>query len=763
MVKQSEGITEGKVLGGFIMAATEYERAYQNQDSKQILFARDLAPSYDFTTTAGTLDATAYGNGTVSYQWYKSDGTNETKIADATSATYTPTESGSYYCIATANGNTIKTSETTVTAKSNSNTDNGSTDNNGGSENGETTTIFSLSVNTGANASVAKQNELSLAEYATITGGSASVYNGKGSAQNMIVNGSITYTDKSTQYVKITLNKALTKGDVITIATSGSKIYAAKDNSGNITNNIAKSPYTVDDNLAGATVLYLSSGDKGKTISSITITRPVKKYTVSATAGTGGSVTIANASGATVTSDTEVEANTSLTFTATPSDGYVFVNWTDASNKEVSTNATYTRTVTAAISLTANFKAKTPVDPTESGVKPVFLESFKGITINLNQDSKNRTITVPLIHDGEDVSSYFKYTYTITPTGNTSSVTGSTLNFTPETAGTYTVTVSATPDSDGTDDYSDVYDNPEPIIFTLKVDSKNQTISVTPDPTSIKMYAGTTRVAPDLTVKTETTTLDDTEYNTLWFSTSPGIVKVDANTGEIEAVSEGTAKIRVVVTGDNLESTTALITVEVDDPAMYRVKGSGETYKNHTRMWNQDKNMSVVLGGWLFSDDVKEIVETPNTSSEGLSAKYHWGPGASKAKWKLTGFDYYVAGDNNKNARQENGSNALPETTNIYSADFVKYKGTIKDNMFNVPCSGSYLEFNPVTNGKVTVHIFQNGAFDAKTTTKMVLKLKNISTDLSVVYSLWMRLATLLNLQLISNLQMVSLLVAFRL
>lgn len=75
-------------------------------------------------------------------------------------------------------------------------------------------------------------------------------------------------------------------------------------------------------------------------------------------------------------------------------------------------------------------------------------------------------------------------------------------------------------------------------------------------------------------------------------------------TGKIEAVSEGTAKIRVVVTGDNLESTTALITVEVDDKAMYRVKGSGETYNNHTRMWNQDKNMSVVLGGWLFSDDV---------------------------------------------------------------------------------------------------------------------------------------------------------------
>ena len=39
MVKQIENMTEGKVLGGFIMAATEYERAYQNQTSKQILLA----------------------------------------------------------------------------------------------------------------------------------------------------------------------------------------------------------------------------------------------------------------------------------------------------------------------------------------------------------------------------------------------------------------------------------------------------------------------------------------------------------------------------------------------------------------------------------------------------------------------------------------------------------------------------------------------------------------------------------------------------
>ena len=382
-----------------------------------------------------------------------------------------------------------------------------------------------------------------------------------------------------------------------------------------------------------------------------------------------------------------------------------------------------TVTATPTSSLGSNYTVGTlqfSYSVSEGKIKPVFLESFKDITINLHQDSKNRTITVPLIHDGEDVSSYFIYTYTITPTGNTSSVTESTLNFTPKTAGTYTVTVSAKPDPNGTNDYSEVYDNPEPITFTLNVESKYQTISVDLNPTSIQMYAGDTH-EPDLTVTKGTTILGDTEYDVTWFSTSPGVAKFNATTGKIEAVSEGTAEIRVVVSGDNLESTTALITVEVDDRAMYRVKGSGETYGNHTRMWNQDKNMSVVLGGWLFSDDVTKIVETPNTSSEGLSAKYYWGTDekkSTKAKWKLTGFDYYVVGDNNKNARQENGSNALPETTKIYSADFVKYQGDIKDNMFNVPCSGSYLEFNPVTNGKVTVHIFQNGVFDAKTTKK---------------------------------------------
>lgn len=1063
MVKQSDGKTEGKVLGGFIMAATEYERAYQNQDSKQILFAKDLAPNYDFSATAGTLDATAYGNGTVSYQWYK-DGN---AIANATSATYAPTESGSYYCIATsatnsrsAGSNTIQTSTTTVTT---ANTDNGSTDNNnGGSDNGSAsdgTVTFSadqlknysspmtdaskiVTIATSA-GSVKKESagDIKVAKSAAFT---ISVAEGKYIK-------SITYKIKDSSNGELTFNPA----DAKKVTSSDKLTYT----------------YNYSDNKPSTVTATNSANKGGIQVISIEVVygtiSSVKKYTVSATAGAGGSVSIANASGTTVNSGSEVEANTSLTFTATPSEGYEFVNWTDANNKPVSTEATYTTTVTAAISLTANFKAKTPVTPTESeviynwntigsqkeniavsegtkningtlvpcinfgsnydvrrytymsikdkydggfkvgdiititglytgpkttgigmeihttrdgkavfstpyydkelktytytltedcdslffgryggatpnvtelkvvrpaastkqrlsanfdtnnikvvtGTQPItlpnltvkagsteltasdysvsyesdaneiatlngtqvnfnagktglvtitakvtpkdatkyegteayyqiliqdptplnisvtdidmnttdaeikepvvkvygendqllklgtdytlsyksndgpvsfpngkltvagskynwtvgvssitvtatpteslskkytagsvvftytvnkglitpkFLDDFNGITVKVatktgKKDNFN-TFTVPLIFNGEDVSSYFDYTYDITSTSpeNQQNVNGNVLTYYPKNAGTYTVKVSATVkknEKDPTLDYSDVYSNPTSITFTLDVNATYIRPVVKFNPVSVNMYTGTREDAPDVTITNykDNSVIDESNYHVSWTTFTPGICKVDDN-GNIEAVSVGDGKIRVVVRGDKMESTTAFLNVLVDDPAMYRVRGTGN-YGNQTRMWNQDETLSVVLGGWLFPNPVAtngpESSPQQGPSAEGLSAASHWGTDknlSSLPKWKLTGFDYYVVGDKNKNARQENGSNALPETTNIYSADFKSYTGTIKDKMFNVPCSGSFLEFNPATNGKVTVHIFQNGAFDS--------------------------------------------------
>ncbi len=1133
--------TEGKVLGGFIMAATEYERAYQNQDSKQILFARDLAPSYDFTTTAGTLDATAYGSGDVTYQWYK-DGS---AIADAKSATYTPTESGSYYCIATANNNTtIKTSETTVTAKS-ANTD--------GDQTPSPTTKYTVSATVGEGGTVSiKNGNEDVTSGSTVVAGSTITFTANPASgykfKNWIVNnttneetsttltisniaantivvanfekdsstetetssvifdytvptttdikvessyeatgGTVNFQkatkadangyklDSDTKYIRLNLNKTLAVGDVITIqafATSNNGGIIASASTSTATNQVIGTlaeknkklelTYTVkeQDILNGKKTIYLFKNSVSTYIQAIKITRAVKKYKVSATAGTGGSVTIANASGATVTSGTEVEANTSLTFTATPSEGYEFVNWTDASNKIVSANATYTTTVTAAISLTANFKAKTPVTPTEdviynwntigsqkeniavtegtkningtsvpcinfgsnynasrytymsikdkdnggfkagdiititglytgnkttgigmeihttrdgkavfstpyynkelqtytytltedcdslffgryggatpnvtvlkvvrpaastkqrlsanfdtnnikvvtgtmsitlpnltvkagstelaasdydvnyesdakeiatlngtqvnfvSGktglvtitakvtptnatkyegteayyqiliqdptplnisvtdidmnatdaeikepvvkvygendqllklgtdyilsyksnggpvsfpdgkltvagssynwtegtstitvtatptanmenaykagsvdfvyavskglITPKFLDTFNNIIVKLatktgSKDNTN-TFTVPLIFNGEDVSSYFDYTYTISPSTNTQSVSGNVLTYTPKTAGTYTVTVSAKPktnDIDPSQDYTDVYNVPANISFTLDVKDDYIRPVVKVNPVSIDMYTGTRVSSPDVTVTNYNggAVIDETSYTISWTTFTPGICKVDDN-GNIEAVSEGDGKIRVTIKGDKMESTTAFLKVLVDDPAMYRVKSNGETYGNQATMWNQDKTLSVTLGGWMFPNDGipdTKILDQNKKDPEKLSNSYQWGTASSKAKWKLTGFDYYVSGNNSKNARQENGSNAMPETTTIGSADFKTYTTEVKDPMFNVPCSGSFLVFNPKTNGKVTAHIFQNGAFD---------------------------------------------------
>ena len=1082
--------TEGKVLGGFIMAATEYERAYQNQnqDSKQILFARDLAPSYNFTTTTGTLDATAYGNGTVSYQWYK-DGK---AIANATSATYTPTESGSYYCIATsatnsrsAGSNTIQTSTTTVTT---ANTDNGSTDNNnGGSENGTTTgEIFSYIIKT----SEATANTPYPAEGGTVTLGAANVDTKKGYGYKLDKD----FDQDKSVYIKITLSGAkLQEGDIIKIsaysakagngglvAYTGTTAGSSSVSLGNMTQKSEDISYTVkaSDILNGLSTFYIYrktnestyvksisitrantqvaltasfspatmsaiEGDVAKELPTLTVkagetTLTASDYTVTYASNNNAVAKVENGKVSFVgdgetnivatikPNDTNKYKETSATFAVkvekkqtpvTPTEGEVIYNWntigsqkeniavtegtkningtfvpcinfgsnydvrrytymsikdkynggfkvgdiititglytgpkTTGIGMEIHTTRdgkavfstpyydkelkTYTYTLTedcdslffgryggatpnvtelkvvrpaasAKQRLSANFDTNnikvvtgttsitlpnltvkagsteltatsdysvsyesdaneiatlngtqvnfvsgktglvtitakvTPKDatkyegteayyqiliqdptplnisvtdidmnttdaeikepvvkvygendqllklgtdytlsysasnggpvsfpdgkltvagskynwtvgvssitvtatPTESLSKkykegsvdftytvtkglitPKFLDDFNGITVKVatktgKKDNFN-TFTVPLIYDGEDVSSYFDYTYEITSTStaNTQNVNGNVLTYYPKNAGTYTVKVSATVkknEKDPTLDYTDVYAAPTSITFTLNVNATYIRPVVKLNPVSVNMYTGTREDAPDVTITDYNTgkVIDESNYEVSWTTFTPGICKVDAN-GNIEAVSEGDGKIRVVVKGDKMESTTAFLKVLVDDPAMYRVRGTGD-YGNQKRMWNQDKTLSVVLGGWLFSDDVEKKVATPGTSSEGLSAGYYWGPGASLPKWKLTGFDYYVVGNNNKNARQENGSNALPETTNIYSADFKSYTGTIKDKMFNVPCSGSFLEFNPATNGKVTVHIFQNGAFDS--------------------------------------------------
>lgn len=354
---------------------------------------------------------------------------------------------------------------------------------------------------------------------------------------------------------------------------------------------------------------------------------------------------------------------------------------------------------------------------------PAFLSNFATETIKVKYDkTKNKSFTVPLIYDGEDVSEYFKYTYYIddknaTEVSKSNKVEGNKLTMLRNLSeGEHTIKVTAVPktSSKDQDNYADVYNAPADITFIINVSAKYIIPIVNFNPANVTMYTGTTEGAPDVLVTDGTNKIEENTYTTKWVSFTPSFVKVDMTTGNLEAVNEGTGSVRVTVKGDNLETTTAFLTVYVDDPALYRAKekendGTVVSYGNQKIMWNQDKTMEVTLGGWMFPT-VK--VDTPNYSDEGLSSTYQWANTATLPKWKMAGFDRYVSGEKSKNARQENGSNAMPNSTQISKADFTNAK-TIRDKMFNVPCSGSYLVFNPVTTGTVTVHIFQNGAFDS--------------------------------------------------
>ena len=1143
--------TEGKVLGGFIMAATEYERAYQNQDSKQILFAKDLAPKYDFSTTAGSLDATAYGEGTPTYQWYKGDGT---AVADATSATFSPKESGEYYCEATANGTKITTSKTNVTVNV--------------STGGETTTktvtfpvgklmtldstpekgqVVALSteaitITAGDNiaagnssgiklsnekyfitiaadkakitkitaVTTSKSERLTLApdadtkdnnnsktwtydfstkkpESVKISGGSSSVYIseitveyesstpstpktdltaayteqsvtaivgdeginapeltvtaggtplekgvgysvsyasgdenvvkvqedgtmdavGKGTAtitatitpadetkynnkmltftinvsarplkavfstntvsanvddeprelpkltvtdvnlQQQVSDYTATYTstnegvatvvdgklkfgvagkttikvtvtptDENTfapceasfdvsvadntttdptqkavvydfntsigntesahtnikvnsdnimfgtnfkpnesKYITITPNGdgGFKAGDVITL-----RGYCPKKNSGiliyaDLTDAEPQfqSPAFADTEVEykftvqkDSPVLYLGRfGGSTTYVTYLNVTRPgtsgnktrltaafaknsdviinktdnyvidLPELTVKAgkdvlgsdkykvayssndeqvatvdgntkkiTIETPGTVTILAT--VTPTDDNSCEGCTA-TYTITVKDPTplvisamdVMMNATDAKPKQpvikvygdddklLTLNTDYTLSFdvkpategkTANVSVengTFNVNGKeynwekgssvitvtaTPItehigDTYKEGtltfeynvvkgkLTPAFMNNFASEAIKIkkydSETNKNdKKFRVPLIYNGEDVSEYFDYTYTVVNNSNNTTVTnknnktrGNEFTFRPDTEGEFTINVSAEPKTGNKDqdNYADVYNAPKQMQFKVIVSPDFIRPVITFNPESVQMYVGTTEGAPDVTVTDGTKVIAEGNYNLKWVSFSPSYVKVDEKTGNLEAVSEGQGSVRITVTGDKLESMTAFLSVYVDAPAVYRAK-STEKYGNQRKMWNQDGTMSVTLGGWMFPNDVTNTTY----SDEGLKREYSWANDATLPKWKMTGFDRFVSGEKSKNARQENGSNAMPNTTMVSTADF-KTPGTVRDAMFNVPCSGSYLTFNPKTNGTVSVHIFQNGAFDS--------------------------------------------------
>ena len=140
------------------------------------------------------------------------------------------------------------------------------------------TTLFSLDVTSSETLNLASGGSQSLSAYTTTTGGTASIYNGKSSAQDMVANSQIKLGGSSGSYLKLELGSSLKAGDVISISTAGAwKLANTNSNSGAIT---VTTPYTITGSESAALVnkntLYIyktgTSGDP-TSISSVTITR----------------------------------------------------------------------------------------------------------------------------------------------------------------------------------------------------------------------------------------------------------------------------------------------------------------------------------------------------------------------------------------------------------------------------------------------------------------------------------------------------------
>ena len=606
-------------------------------------------------------------------------------------------------------------------------------ENTGGGDTMETT-LFSMVTTVVNKVRVASKTIQTLDNYANITGGSAVLYNGHATDEKEMISSTdgVKLNGSNMSYMKVTLNKPLAKGDVIAAPDCGSSFYVTSADTNKDAPEVNATGYTIPENsdLIGKTVIYFWSG-KGK---SITITRKTTTPTTSPlviavenvemnvtdeetlqpevrvygigdkllTLGTDYKLSFS-------TDNDNVTINDKGVFTAAGSqfnytEGVTHVTVMATPSAELA--GQYTK-ATQAFTFTVR-KGK---------MKPEFMSAFNATTIKVAKGTK-KTIEVPLSYGGEDVSGYFDVKYSCSPSLKlTNSDNKMTCNFGNE--GTYQITVSATPKiiNKGTDtefDYSQEYDAPEAVTFTVDVKAAYAVPKVTLNPSADKtIYVGEEVDCPVVSVVDKSdTAIDKSRYTAVWTSFAPDVCKVDATTGKIEGVSAGdNVKIQVAVSGDGFEDVFPYILVSVDDPAKYRVKatGSGEKYSPMTPLFNQNKTLAVTLGGWSFTDR-----QTAPVSKEGLTygENNKWAGDSSPATWLIKGFDYYLSGITCQNARQEDGACPLPSETQWYDGTLKKKEGGTVDPMFYVPCSGAYLTVEPKTNGKVSVSVFQNGVFD---------------------------------------------------
>lgn len=748
-VDKSEKITEGKVLGAFILAATEYERQYQHS----MLLSKDLNKTYTLSSNE-SLTVEVLGDGTAEYQWYDATGSTPSAIKGATCASYTPTQSGKYYCVitvtppttaaktraaSTTEPYTITTSTAEVTVEST------------GTETGGTETsndIFSLTVTYNQQYELASGADLNLtSDYATVTGGSALVHNGKSSAVNIIYlknnKGNIALNGSNSTYVKLTLNTPLQEGDVITFTSDESSIgsfYLTTTSTKNDNCSVSDGTYTVtsSDGLANSTELYVWSNSSGK-FKSITITRSgsstetptgytitynlnghgdaiadvtnatalpeelptptatgytfgdwytdadcttaatpgttisanttlyakwtIKKYNVTATAEYG-SIAIVDGDGNPVQSNTEVPYGTSLTFTATPNEGYEFSSWTVTGTNGTESSNVYTiESLNAETTVTANFtKTSSGGGETGGSVTSEVIYFTSGTTSSnenvLKVNSGNNKSDLSVNYGGQTYTNGVKMesstdiTLKLTAESKVTFVFDTAskkfkigeTSYTTNESGTYTTTLAA-----GT--YTIKKDDASVNLVAVDIQPTGPSMSISTQPASAEYVTGATATALSVGVTFNNATESDYTVTYQWYenttNSNTGGTKISEATAAsyIPTLSStGTTYYYCVVTAEkegseNLTATSDVAVITVSDPYIkFTTQPTGAQYSkndaatalsveattnfNGTVSYQWYENTTNSRDGATAINDETNATYTPSTSTVGT--KYYF-------------------------------------------------------------------------------------------------------------------------------------------
>lgn len=387
-----------------------------------------------------------------------------------------------------------------------------------------------------------------------------------------------------------------------------------------------------------------------------------------------------------------------------------------------------TVTVTPTASCIANYHCKkTSFDftfnVTKAGDKTKPIIDFAD-SVALNATKKVRQLNARISYNGEDITDYFTITYAttdasiITINGNELSTTGAT--------GNATMKITATPKPEFEQQYDVATKDVNITVKDLK------TLIVTPETIADQdLKTGGTFQIPELIVKVKDdgTLLDrDDDYVVTYLSSSPNVATIDKE-GIVTAFDEGQSIITIHISDvktntdeKNYEYTEISFKVNVDDPAVFKVPNGQNDYTSGKVLYTEDKKLYVTLGGWIFN--TKENAGTVyGTSNETFGDKSkEWGKKGEDGKRGITGtssfspesFKYLIEAGSTQNPRNEFANNCQPQSINVYNATLQPQTSTLIDPMFNVPTSGSYLIFEPKTNGTVTATIMQNGVFDVE-------------------------------------------------